>query len=123
MAALLPSPFFAPSCIVKKKKEEGDGVVAVAFFPGLRCNAAKEEEEEGDGNNAAIAFLRCNVAKQQQEGDGSKAVPFFFALFCAAKKERKKVTVLLSLPTSLGCTATQQKKKKKKAMLPLPSLL
>jgi hypothetical protein len=49
--------------------------IAVAFFVKLRCNAASEEEEEGDGNNAAIAYfvvLRCNVAPQQEkEGDDS----------------------------------------------------
>jgi len=48
----------------KKTKQKKKKVMAadVAFFVKLRCNAALEEEEEGDGSNVAIA---CFVALQR----------------------------------------------------------
>ncbi len=48
----------------KKAKQKKKKVMAadIAFFVKLRCNAALEEEEEGDGSNVAIA---CFVALQR----------------------------------------------------------
>jgi hypothetical protein len=46
----------------------------------LRLLALQKEEEEGDDNVAAIAFLRCNTIKEEEEGDDNIAAITFFVV-------------------------------------------
>jgi len=53
-------------CNIAKVEEEGNGVVAVAFFATLRYNAAPQEEEEGDDNCHCLfcyATTQCNSTR------------------------------------------------------------
>jgi hypothetical protein len=81
----------------------------------LRYNAIPEEEEEGDGSIAVVAFfamLRYSAApKEEEEGDGSIVIVAFFNKIRGKRRRRQLcchrllvfVSSVVALPSSLRC--------------------